>query len=130
MATVTPIWLGVARERLDLARLHSVAEAMAAVGVEAVCFRQHRAVICRAFIPAVLLARHVCRAASLDRRFNPLATLAIWLGSHIGPSFYQMSRRRIGARLGATVSAYELAYRCNWSANEGRGQEVPPEASR
>src|SRR5262245_57755597 len=108
---------------------------MTPVGVEAVCLRQHRAVICRALIPAVFLACYVSRAASFDRRLDPPATLAIWLGSHIGPSFCQMGRCRIAARLGEAVSPVELAFRSNWllplwSANEGRAREVPSEACR
>src|SRR5262252_7664044 len=47
------------RERQALASLHSVVEAMTPVGFEAVRLRQHRAVICRALIPAVFLARYV-----------------------------------------------------------------------
>src|SRR5260370_35597184 len=53
---------------------------------EAVWPRQHRAVIPRTFIPAVLLARRIGREALLDRRLDPLAALAIWLVGHFGHS--------------------------------------------
>jgi hypothetical protein len=66
-------------------RKRAATEAASSVPLEVVWLRQHRAVICRAFIPAVLLARFVGRAAAFDRRLDPLAALAIWFGSHVGP---------------------------------------------
>src|ERR1700716_862033 len=46
--------------------------------------REHRAVVLRAFIPAVCLARFIRRESLIDRRLDPLAALAIGLVSHIG----------------------------------------------
>ena len=46
--------------------------------------RQHRAVVLRAFIPAVCLARYIRRESLIDRRLDPLAALAIFLFNHIG----------------------------------------------
>ena len=66
--------------------LRGTAEATAAISFEAVWPRQHRAVIPRAFIPAVFLARRMRREALLDRRLDPLAARAIWLVGHIGHS--------------------------------------------
>ena len=60
------------------------AEATAAASLEAVWPRQHWAVIPRAFIPALFLARRMPREAPLDRRLDPLAARAIWVVGHIG----------------------------------------------
>jgi hypothetical protein len=46
--------------------------------------RQHRAVVLRAFIPAVCLARCIRRESLIDRRLDPPTALAIWLVNHIG----------------------------------------------
>lgn len=60
------------------------AEATAAASLEAVWPRQHWAVIPRAFIPALFLARRMPREAPLDRRLDPSAARAIWVVGHIG----------------------------------------------
>jgi hypothetical protein len=60
------------------------AEATAAASLEAVWPRQHWAVIPRAFIPALFLARRMAREAPLDRRLDPSAARAIWVVGHIG----------------------------------------------
>src|SRR4030088_2877437 len=46
--------------------------------------RQHGAVVLRAFIPAVCLARCIRRESLIDRRLDPPTALAIWLVNHIG----------------------------------------------
>jgi hypothetical protein len=66
--------------------LRGTADATVAEILEAVWPRQHRAVIARAFVPAVFLARRMRRDAVLDRRLDPLAAHAIRLVGHIGHS--------------------------------------------
>ena len=52
--------------------------------LEAMGHRLHRAIILRALIPAVLLARRMWSKTLVDRQSDPPATPAIWLVRHIG----------------------------------------------